>query len=200
MVTDAQPPTILQIFREPLKSGSEAAYALIEEDTARLAAALGCPHAYLGAQSLTSLEVWWFNGYESSAEQQQVADGYAKNARLMTALQQNGRRKAPLTLDPIEVIATWRHDLTVGAPWILGRGRFLVITVTKSADRIAGTVFEAPDGVRFIVKTAHTREEADAARTQSAENSNVLAVRPRWSFPADDWIAADPDFWRPNSP
>jgi len=196
----AQPPQILQIYREPLKPGSETAYRAIEEDTARLAAALGCPHPYLGAQSLTNLEVWWFNGYESSAEKQQVADAYATNMRLMTALQQNGQRKAPLTLEPVEAIAAWRHDLTVGAPWILGHGRFLVITVTKSADRIAGTVFEAPDGTRFIVNAAHTREQADAARAQSGANSNILAVRPRFSFPADEWIAADPEFWRPNSP
>jgi hypothetical protein len=196
----AQPPQILQIYREPLKPGSETAYRAIEEETARLAAALGCPHPYLGALSLTSLEVWWFNGYESSAEQQQVADSYAKNTRLMTALRQNGQRKAPLTLEPIETIATWRRDLTVGAPWILGQGRFLVITVTKSADRIAGTVFEATDGTRFIVDAAHTREQAAAARAQSGANSTILGVQPRLSFPADDWIAADPEFWRPSSP
>ena len=118
----------------------------------------------------------------------------------MTALQQNGQRKAPLTLEPVEAIAAWRHDLTVGAPWILGHGRFLVITVTKSVDRIAGTVYEAPDGTRFIVNAAHTREQADAARAQSGANSNILAVRPCFSFPADEWIAADPEFWRPNSP
>jgi hypothetical protein len=23
----------------------------------------------------------------------------------------------------------------------------------------------------------------------------ILAIRPRWSFPAEAWIAADPEFW-----
>ncbi len=101
-----QPSQILQIYREPLTAGSEAAYRVIEEETARMAAALGCPHPYLGVESLTGArEVWWFNGYESSAEQRQVYDEYAKNTRLMSAIQQNSERKASLTREPIEAIA-----------------------------------------------------------------------------------------------
>jgi hypothetical protein len=198
MVTDARSPAILQIVRERLKPSSEAAYRSIEEETARLAAALGCPHPYLGAQSLNNVQqVWWFNGYDSAAEQQQVADAYATNTRLMAALRQNSERKAQLTRAPTEVLAMYRPDLTIGAPWILGRGRFLVIAVAKSDERIAGTVFEAPDGTKFIVNAAHTQQEAEAARAHTAAESHVLAVRPSWSFPAKEWIAADPEFWRP---
>ena len=201
IATAVQPPQILQIYREPLKPGSEAAYHAIEEDTARISAPLGCPHPYLAIESLTgSKEVWWFNGYESSVQQRQVYDDYAKNARLMAALQQNSKRKATLTLEPIEVLAKYRQDLSVGTPWILGRGRFLVITVTKSNRPISGTVFEAPDGTRFIVTSTQTRREADAAKTLAGPESNIFAVRPSWSFPAQEWIAADPLFWQPNSP
>jgi hypothetical protein len=193
----ARPPQILQIYREPLKPGSEAAYHAVEEDTARVAAALGCPHPYLGAESVTGAkEVWWFNGYESSAEQEQVHDDYSKNARLMAALQQNSKRKALLTLEPVEVIAHYRPDLTVGNLWILGRGRFLVIAMTKSDQRVAGTVFEAPDGTRFIVTSVQTREQADAAKAVAGPESVILAVRPSWSFPAKEWIAADSVFWQ----
>jgi hypothetical protein len=197
----AQPPRLLQIYREPLKPGSEAAYHAIEADTARIAATLGCPHPYLGAESLTgSKEVWWFNGYESPAEQKQVYDDYAKNTRLMAALQRNSHRKASLTLAPIEALASYRQDLSIGTPWLLGRGRFLVITVTQSDRRISGTVFVAPDGARFIVASAQTRPEADAARGLAGSESNILAVRPSWSFPAKEWIAADSAFWQPASP
>ena len=193
-----QPPQILQIYREPLKPGSEAAYHAIEEDTARAAAALGCPHPYLGSVSVTgSREVWWFNGYESPAEQKQVSDDYAKNRRLMTALLRNSRRKASLTLEPVEVFARYRPDSSVGNPWVLGRGRFFVITVTKSDPRATGTVFEAPDGTRFIVTAAQTREQADAASALAGPESIILAVRPSWSFPAKEWIAVDPVFWQP---
>jgi hypothetical protein len=41
-----RPPAILQIFREPLKPGSEAAYKTVEDDTARLCVELKCPHPF----------------------------------------------------------------------------------------------------------------------------------------------------------
>jgi hypothetical protein len=197
----AQPPYILQIVREPLKPGSEAEYSAIEEDIARAAVAFGCPHPYLGVESLTgSKEVWWFNGYQTSAEQKQTYDDYAKNARLLEALRQNSQTKARLTLDPIEVFARYRPDLSVGPLWILGHGRFLVIAVTQSDSQIPGTVFEASEGTRFIITSAQTRQEADAARALAGPESNIFAVRPSWSFPAAEWILADSRFWQPQSP
>ncbi len=200
-VAHPQPPQILQIHREPLKPGSEAAYREIEEDTARICAELGCPHPYLGIESLTGLkEVWFFNGYESSAERKQVYDDYAKNGTLMAALLKNSRRKASLTGEPVNVFANYRQDLSRGVPWILGQGRFLVITVIKSNPRIDGTVFETADGTRFIVMPVQTRSEADAAAAVANPESRVFAVRPSWSFPTKEWIAIDSVFWRPNSP
>lgn len=195
-----QPPPILQIHREALKPGSEAAYRENEEDTARICAELGCPHPYLGIESLTgSKEVWFFNGYESSAEQKQVYDDYAKNAALLTALKKNSKRKASLTGEPVNVFANYRQDLSRGVPWVLGHGRFLVITVSKSNPHLDGTVFEAADGTRFVVMPAQTRKEADAAAAAAGPGSRVFAVRPSWSFPTKEWIAADSAFWRPNS-
>src|SRR5713226_8042617 len=81
----APPTQILQIYRQHLKSGTEAAFGKIEEETARICAQLGCPHPYLAIESLTgSKEVWFFNGYKSSAEKEQVYLDYAKNAPLMS--------------------------------------------------------------------------------------------------------------------
>ena len=94
------------------------------------------------------------------------------------------------------MIAHYRPDLTVGNLWILGRGRFLVITMTKSDHRVAGTVFEASDGTRFIVTSVQTREQADAAKAVAGPESVILAVRSSWSFPAKEWIAADSAFWQ----
>jgi hypothetical protein len=197
IATPAQPPALLQIVREPLKPGSDTAFSAIEEERARISATLGCPHPYLGAETLTgSKEAWWFNGYQSSTEQKQVYDAYEKNAALMAALQQSAKPKADLTLKPIEVFARYRADLSAGTPWLLGHGRYLVITVTKSTARLTGTVFEGPDGTRFIVTPSETREEADAAKAAAGLQATILAVRPSWSFPASEWIAADPPFWR----
>ena len=191
-----RPPRILQIVREPLKPASAAEYSAIESESARVAAALGCPHPYLGAEAASgSPEVWWFNGYESTEEMKHVADAYAKNSPLMAALQRNSGRKASLTLGASEAIATYRDDASEGAPWIFGAGRFLVVTVGRDHAR-AGTVFETADGARFIITPARTCEEAESVHAVAGPESYLLAIRPGWSFPAEEWIAVDPDFWQ----
>jgi hypothetical protein len=198
LTTPAQPPALLQIVRESLKPCSEAAFNAIEEERARLSATLGCPHPYLGAESLSGpKEAWWFNGYQSSTERQQVYDAYAKNTALMAAFQKSAEPKARLTLSPpIEVFVRYRPDRSEGEPWLLGRGRYLVITVTNRAAPVAGTAFEGTDGTRFVVRSAGTREAAEALNLSAGQETTVVAIRPSWSFPAPDWIAADPEFWR----
>ena len=118
-----------------------------------------------------------------------------KNAPLMAALRKNSEAKSTLTAPPIGVIATHLPDVTRGLPWSLGTGRFLVITVTTSARHIDGTVFETADGTRIIVVPADTRHEADAVAALAGAESNILSVRPAWSFPAKEWRVADPAFW-----
>jgi hypothetical protein len=196
IATASQPPEILQIYREVLKVGSESAYQVIEEDTAHIATTLGCPHPYLGIETLTGVtEVWWLNAYASPAEQKRVYDEYAKNTRLTSALHRNSERKASLTLSHSEVFANYRQDLSVPNPWSMGHGRFLVITVTKSHLHVEGTVFESTEGTRFIITSARTRKEADTAQVMAGPESKVFGVHPSWSFPAAGWIAADPTFW-----
>lgn len=188
-----QPPRILQIVREPIKPGQDDAYRVIEEEIARISAAEGCPHPYLAAESLTgSKEMWWFNGYQSPAEQKQVADAYAKNTRLMSSLQRQSARKSVLTMKPIELVATYRPDLSGGAPWTVGDGRFLVITVTTRPGKRDGTVFETPDRTYLVVRSTPTREAADRL---AEPGSTVFVVRPTLSFPAREWIASDVSFW-----
>jgi hypothetical protein len=189
----SQPPQILQIVREPIKPGQDDTYRTIEEETARIAAAEGCPHPYLAAESLTGAkEIWWFNGYQSATEQKQVADAYARNARLLSSLQRQSARKSVLTMKPTEVFATYRPDMSGGTPWTIGNGRFLVITKTTRPGKYDGTVFETPDRTYLIVRSTQTRDAADRL---AGPGSNSLAVRPTFSFPAPEWIASDASFW-----
>ena len=189
-------PNILQIYREPLKLGSEACYQEIEEDTARISATLGCPHPYLGLESVTGpKEIWWFNGFESAEKQSQVYKQYASNAPLMAALQRNSERKADLILSPIQVIANYREDLSIGVPWIMGNGRFVVIS-TMWGQPAAGTVFETSDGERICIAPAQTREQATTNAASFGRGANIFAARPSWSFPDAAWIEADPMFWQ----
>ena len=191
-----RPPAILQIVREPLKAGHEAEFSAIEEERARIAVALKCPNPYLGTESLTGpKEAWWFNGYESGKHQKQVYDAYANNTQLLAAFQQSEPRKAAITGKPIEVFARYRPGLRPDGSWAPGEGRFLVVTTATEDRDASGTVFEAADGTHLIITSAATRADAQAAR--AGANAIVLAVRPRWSFPAPEWIAGDPAFWKP---
>jgi len=70
-----------------------------------------------------------------------------------------------------------------------------VIAVTQDRPSSAGTVFQAADGTFFVFSPARTRKQADRLAA-SIPGSTVAVVRPSFSFPAKDWVAADPRFWR----
>ena len=190
------PSPILYIAREPLVAGGENAYREIEEETARLGAKLGCPHPYLAMESLTGpKEIWWFNGFDSAEDQRQVGEAYQKNAPFSAVLKKNQERKAPVTGKVVELVANYRPDLSGGAPWIPGHARFVVIAVSKDRPSAAGTVFQAVDGTFFVFSPARTRKQADRMAA-SISGSTVAVERPSFSFPAKDWVDADPRFWR----
>jgi len=189
-------PRILQIHRETVRPGSEAAFRRVEREIALTCARLGCPHPYLSLESLTGQpEIWFLNGYASEAERKTVADGYAKSATLMSALGKLGSEKAALIDTSIEVLAEYTPGSGRGPSWVLGQGRFLVVLIAKGESRAQGTVFEAPDGTRFTFEPFRTRGDADAAATHAGQDARVLAVRPEWSLPDTSWIARDPELW-----
>jgi hypothetical protein len=191
-----QPPQILQIHRDRLKPGSDAAYGGLEQEIARMCLSLGCPHPYLAVESQSGpKEVWYFNGYRSLEERQQVVDAYAHNAPLIAGLGQYGALTAPLTVDQINVFATYRPEISLGEAWTLGERRYLVALVTTVTRDVSGTVFDSADGTRFVFAGANTREEAESLAPGVGPEAQVFAVRPGWSMPDPHWIAADPAFW-----
>ena len=88
--------------------------------------------------------------------------------------------------------------LSSGAVWRVNGARFFVINVTPNERAGVGTVFESSDGQRFGVRSADSRAAADRIAERPGPGSVVLAIQPQWSFPAEAWIAADPDFWNAN--
>ncbi len=190
---------ILQIYRDSLKPGSEAMFQAIEEDAARICAELECPHPHLAIESLSGpSEVWWLNAYASEAEKERVASAYANNAPLMAALADISKRREGIVGTPVDVFATHRATLSRGAEWRVARTRFFAVTVTRGDVQLAGSVFEAPDGTRFVFRPAATRADADALATVAGPGTIVFAVRPYWGMPMKEWIAADPVFWKLN--
>jgi hypothetical protein len=141
-------------------------------------------------------EVWFLNGYQSPAEQKLAAADFGENMRLLAAPAEITKPKHGLIREPVEVFANYRPDLSRGARSSLGRGRFLVVTVTKSNRKPAGTVFETQDGARFIFTQAQTLHEAKAKAAAASSETNVFAVRPNWSMPDNGWVEPDPLFWK----
>jgi hypothetical protein len=71
----------------------------------------------------------------------------------------------------------------------------LVIQTTYEEGKSAGPVFESAAGDRFVIAGAKTRADADEIAARSGPGAIILSVQPRWSFPAETWIDADPEFW-----
>jgi hypothetical protein len=190
---------ILEIYRDFVKPGREAAFKAVEEDAARICAELKFPHSHLAIESLSGpKEVWWLNAFESEEDKQRVADDYARNPALKAALEDITRRKEGLTEAPVNVYATYSADLSRGASWKVAGARFFVVTIATGDRRMEGAVFEASDGTRFVFRPFATRRQADAVAPAAGPGTRVFAVRPYWGMPAEAWIAADPEFWKAN--
>ena len=188
---------ILQIYRDPVKDGHEAAYRTVEEDAARICARLKFPNPHLAIESLSGpKEVWWLNAFASEAERQRVTRDYESNPELVAALGGIAKRREGLTGAPVDLLTTYRADLSRGAVWQPAGARFVVATVTREDRQGGGAVFEAPDGARYVMKPVRTRGEADIEAAAADSQTTIFAVRPYWGMPAKEWIAADPEFWK----
>ena len=192
-----QPPALLQIVRERLNPKAETKYGKIEEELARLCTRMDSPNRYLALASLTvPREVWWLNMYTSQADVDRVAEGYARNIALSAAMRQLAQGKQGLTTDPIDIMTTFRPDLSDSSPWRIGELPFAVVLQTQIPARAAGTVFQSPEGGAFVFGAAASRKEADRMVSALGRNARVFAVRPEWSRPYDNWVALNPRLWR----
>src|SRR5882762_5098512 len=119
------PPSLLQIVQERLNPDAEPVYGKIEEQLAALCARMNAPNRYLALASLTlPREVWWLNAYASPADVDRIAEAYARNMELMTAMRELAQGKKGLASDPIDLMATLRGDLSDASPWLIGELRF----------------------------------------------------------------------------
>ena len=188
---------LLQIYRERVKAGREADYRAVEEEAARICARHRFPNPHLAMEAESGpKEVWWLNAFASEEARQRVSADYEADAELVRALTEHGRRKQGLTEAPIDVVTTYRPDLS-RTPWDPAGARFLVVRTAERELSSEGSVFEAPDGGFYALTLARTH--SDAAKAAAIEpGAIVFAVRPWWGHPAKEWIAADPGFWEAN--
>jgi hypothetical protein len=195
-----QAPRFLLIVRERLRPGIENDYDRNELELATACATLGCPHPYLALATLTTpKEVWWLNAFTSEQERDDLDAAYARNERLMAELQRFGRRKDAFRETLVSTQTTYRPDLSDGVVLRLTAARCVVIVESEGSDAptVSGAVFESAKGERFVLAPVRSRDAAEEI-ARAAALSMILEVQPRWSFPAEDWVSADPEFWSSN--
>ena len=189
------PHRFMYIYRDSLKGGVDSAYRVIEDEAARICADLVCPNPYLALESLSGPhEAWWLNTFATEADTTRVVNAYAANRPLMEALGAVAKRKAPLIGTPIQGYVTYRADLSRGPAWSIAGARFVVVGITRTRRLAAGSVWETADSTLYRLRAVRTRQQAAALARESG--ARIFAVRPNWSMPAPEWVAADPDFWR----
>jgi predicted amidohydrolase len=188
-------PRFMYIYIDSLKRGVDSAYGAIENDGAQICADLRCPNPYLAIESLSGAhEAWWLNAFSSEVDTTRVANAYATDRALSEALGMVATRKAGLIGRPVQGFAVYRHDLSRGPAWSVAQARFIVVTVTRRDQPADGSVWAMADSTLYVLRPVRTRREAEALAER--DRARVFAVRPNWSMPARQWIAADPDFWR----
>jgi hypothetical protein len=188
-------PRFMYIYRDSLRRGVDSAYRVIEEDGAQICADLRCPNPYIAIESLSGPhEVWWLNVFATEADTARVANLYATNRALSTALNVVAQRKAGLIGTPVQGFAVYRRDLSSSPAWSVAGARFIVVTVTRDRRPVNGTAWVMADSTLYGLRPVPNRRDADSLARQA--NGRVFAVRPNWSMPAPEWVAADRDFWR----
>ena len=178
------------------ESYAEIKYGKIEEELARLCTRMDSPNRYLALASVNlPREVWWLNMYASQADVDRVTEGYARNTALSAAMRQLAQGKQGLTTDPIDIMTTFRPDLSDSSPWRIGELPYAVIMETPVPSKAAGAVFQSPQGGAFVFAAARSRKEADRLAAALGRDARVLMVRPEWSRPYDNWVSLNPRLW-----
>jgi hypothetical protein len=198
LLAQGRAPRFMYIYRDSIKRGADSAYRVIEDDGAQICADLRCPNPYIGIESVSGPhEAWWLNVFATEADTARVANVYATNRALSLALGAVAKRKAALIGTPIEGFAFYRRDLSRGPPWSIAGARFIVVSITPNHRPVSGSAWVTADSTLYALRPVSNRREANSLARQG--NARVFAVRPNWSMPAPEWVAADPDFWR-NAP
>jgi hypothetical protein len=195
LIAQQAAPRFMYIYRDSLKRGVDSAYRALENEGAQICADLRCPNPYLAIESVSPPhEAWWLNTFVGAADTARVAHVYATDRALSEALGSVAKRKAALIGTPVQGFAVYRRDLSRGQAWSASGARFVVITVTRRPRRVNGWAWAMADSTLYVLRPAPTRHVADAIARET--NGRVFAVRPNWSMPAPEWVAADPEFWR----
>jgi hypothetical protein len=192
----APPPSVLQIYRDPVKPAKMAEYSRIEGEAAQACARVST-WPYFAMQTMTGpQEVWFISGFDSYAAMERSAEPFARNAALSAELNRLLEAKASLVTDPRVVYAHYRDDLSSNASLVQPRARFFTVTmvtvrpghereyeemhrVLRAARQRAGTadnrvvyqvVSGMPRNIYFIFSAHHSLRDAGDALDSAVDD------------------------------
>jgi hypothetical protein len=144
-----EPPHLLRIFREDIKSGRNSAHEKVESAYARTFARSGYP-IYLGLDGITGTNQAWFLESYDSYESLQKAIKIAETEPLKSALAQLDAQDGELRSGERGMIAVYQKDLSyLPVPSNLAKARFVSI-------------------LRFQMRPGHSREFTEMSKLVQA--------------------------------
>ena len=85
------------------------------------------------------------------------------------------------------------YEGVYGAP----EGTYLFITARKSASEIDSAMAHDKDFMDAMGEDGMKKLEELSAATIESSESNLFMLNPKMSYVPDEWIKAEPDFWKP---
>ena len=78
-------------------------------------------------------------------------------------------------------------------------GTYVFITPRKSADEIDKNMMQQKDFAAAVGEDGMKKLDEIAAVAIESSESNLFMFNPKMSYVSDDWVKADPEFWKPKA-
>jgi hypothetical protein len=87
------------------------------------------------------------------------------------------------------------YEAVYGVP----EGTYVFITPRKSADEIDKNMMQEKDFASAMGEEGMKKLDELAAVAIESNESNLFMFNPKMSYVSDDWVKADPEFWKPKA-
>jgi hypothetical protein len=167
----SEPPHLLRIFREDIKSGKSSAHEKVESAYARAFAKSGYP-SYIALDGATGTSQAWFLESHDSYEAMEKAIHLAETEPLKTTLSQLDAQDGELRTGERGMIATYQKDMSyLPVPSILPKGRFVTINMVRVRPGHAADFAD----MRKLVNAAFEKSGSKQRRVVYSVNSGAPA-------------------------